>query len=187
MDNLFIDGRPVPGRSAESRLNELFTAFVVGAFTLTTLTGIIGHFEVFNEELGAIHSSVGGLLALGVVGRVLWNWPQVTRILVAVTGRVRVLALLFFAVASWLATVGDDGGHYRTREVLTQTACHASVSSLVRVAGVSAESVAKRLQDQGMTFESWQQSPEEIAVQNGREAMEVVAIIFEDSPANHST
>lgn len=187
MNQILIHERRAKALLTESCFDQYLTAFVAGTFTLTAVTGIAKQFTVFGEELGSIHICMGGLLVLGVVGRVLWYWPRVARAVALVSYQVRVLALLFFAVVSWLATYGEDSGHHRTLEMLSQTACHASVSSLVRVAGVPPESVAKRLQDQGMVFESWQQSPEEIAVQNGRDAMEVVAIILEESSANRST
>jgi hypothetical protein len=160
-----------------SRIHELATPFAIGAFALTALTGIL---LVFNIHLGLVkpvHEWLRWLLITGAAFHIVVNWRPALRYFDRPVGRGFLFVFFVFICAS-LLPVGSRENRPHPADSITQALLQTPLATVVQVAGQSPENTIERLSAQGINPVSLRQTLQEIAVDNNKQAMDVLALIF---------
>ncbi len=161
------------------RLREWATPFTVGAFLLTALTGIL---LFFKSNLGLIkpaHEWLSWLLIFGTAGHLACNWRPLVRSLARPVGALIFLVFIGLTCASALPlSEGKNRRHpaFSIAEALAQ----APLSAVAQVTHRNREETMAALSGAGIRLADGEQTIREIADENGRKPLEVLALLFRE-------
>ena len=133
------------------------TPVVIGAFTLSAVTGVLMFFHLDSGLNKTAHEWLSWAMVIGVVLHVLLNMPAFKRYLKQTTGRVVIGAFALVLALSFIpagGTSGSEPGFAPPVRALAKT----PITVLAQVAGTSTDDVRAKLQAQGLTVTSDQQS-----------------------------
>ncbi len=133
------------------------TPVVIGAFTLSAVTGVLMFFHLDSGLNKTAHEWLSWAMVIGVVLHVLLNMPAFKRYLKQTTGRVVIGAFALVLALSFIpagGTSGSEPGFAPPVRALAKT----PITVLAQVAGTSTDELKARLQAQGLTVTSDQQS-----------------------------
>ena len=133
------------------------TPVVMGAFLLSAVTGVLMFFHLDSGLNKTAHEWLSWAMVIGVVLHVLLNMPAFKRYLKQTTGRVVIGAFALVLALSFIpagGTSGSEPGFAPPVRALAKT----PITVLAQVAGTSTDELKARLQAQGLTVTSDQQS-----------------------------
>lgn len=131
------------------------TPVVMGAFLLSAVTGVLMFFQLDSGLNKTAHEWLSWAMVIGVGLHVLLNMPAFKRYLNQTTGRVVIGAFALILALSFIpAGDGSEPGFAPPVRALAK----APITVLAQVAGTSTEDVKAKLQAQGLTVSSDQQS-----------------------------
>jgi hypothetical protein len=157
------------------------TPVVIGAFFLSAVTGVLMFFHLDSGLNKAAHEWLSWAMVIGVSLHVLLNMPAFKRYFTQTTGRV-VIGLFAAVLALSFIPAGDAGGEPGFAPPVRALA-KAPISVLAQVAGTSTEDVKARLQAQGLTVTSDQQSVADLV---GPDLRQQIGTITKVLPATKS-
>lgn len=131
------------------------TPVVMGAFLLSAVTGVLMFFHLDSGLNKTAHEWLSWAMVIGVGLHVLLNMPAFKRYLNQTTGRVVIGA---FALILALSFIPAGGGSEPGFAPPVRALAKAPITVLAQVAGTSTEDVKAKLQAQGLTVSSDQQS-----------------------------
>lgn len=131
------------------------TPVVMGAFLLSAVTGVLMFFHLDSGLNKTAHEWLSWAMVIGVGLHVLLNMPALKRYLNQTTGRVVIGA---FALILALSFIPAGGGSEPGFAPPVRALAKAPITVLAQVAGTSTEDVKAKLQAQGLTVSSDQQS-----------------------------
>ena len=132
------------------------TPVVIGAFGLSAVTGVLMFFHLDSGLNKTAHEWLSWAMVIGVSLHVLLNLPAFKRYLTQTTGRV-VIGLFALVLALSFIPAGGSGGEPGFAPPVRALA-KAPITVLAQVAGTSTEDLKAKLQAQGLTVTSDQQS-----------------------------
>lgn len=132
------------------------TPVVIGAFGLSAVTGVLMFFHLDSGLNKTAHEWLSWAMVIGVSLHVLLNLPAFKRYFTQTTGRV-VIGLFALVLALSFIPAGGSGGEPGFAPPVRALA-KAPITVLAQVAGTSTDEVKAKLQAQGLTVTSDQQS-----------------------------
>ncbi|WP_066154402.1 DUF4405 domain-containing protein [Hydrogenophaga pseudoflava] len=133
------------------------TPVVMGAFLLSAVTGVLMFFHLDSGLNKTAHEWLSWAMVIGVGLHVLLNMPAFKRYLKQTTGRVVIGAFALVLALSFIPAGGSSGSEPGFAPPVRALA-KAPISVLAQVAGTSTEDLKAKLQAQGLTVTSDQQS-----------------------------
>lgn len=133
------------------------TPVVMGAFLLSAVTGVLMFFHLDSGLNKTAHEWLSWAMVIGVGLHVLLNMPAFKRYLKQTTGRVVIGAFALVLALSFIPTGGSSGSEPGFAPPVRALA-KAPITVLAQVAGTSTDDVRAKLQAQGLTVTSDQQS-----------------------------
>lgn len=133
------------------------TPVVMGAFLLSAVTGVLMFFHLDSGPNKTAHEWLSWAMVIGVGLHVLLNMPAFKRYLKQTTGRVVIGAFALVLALSFIPAGGSSGSEPGFAPPVRALA-KAPISVLAQVAGTSTDDVRAKLQAQGLTVTSDQQS-----------------------------
>ncbi|WP_127806281.1 DUF4405 domain-containing protein [Hydrogenophaga sp. NH-16] len=133
------------------------TPVVMGAFLLSAVTGVLMFFHLDSGLNKTAHEWLSWAMVIGVGLHVLLNMPAFKRYLKQTTGRVVIGAFALVLALSFIPAGGSSGSEPGFAPPVRALA-QAPISVLAQVAGTSTDDVTAKLQAQGLTVTSDQQS-----------------------------
>lgn len=132
------------------------TPVVIGAFFLSAVTGVLMFFHLDSGLNKTAHEWLSWAMVIGVGLHVLLNMPAFKRYLKQTTGRAVIGAFALILALSFIPAggSGSEPGFAPPVRALAK----APITVLAQVAGTSTEEVKAKLQAQGLTVTSDQQS-----------------------------
>lgn len=133
------------------------TPLVIGAFSLSAVTGVLMFFHLDSGLNKAAHEWLSWAMVIGVALHALLNLPAFKRYFTQTTGRA-VIGLFVLVLALSFIPAGGKGGGEPGFAPPVRALAKAPISVLAQVAGTSTDDVKAKLQAQGLTVTSDQQS-----------------------------
>lgn len=133
------------------------TPVVMGAFLLSAVTGVLMFFHLDSGLNKTAHEWLSWAMLIGVGLHVLLNMPAFKRYLNQTTGRV-VIGVFALILALSFIPAGGSGGSEPGFAPPVRALAKAPISVLAQVAGTSTDDIKAKLQAQGLTVTSDQQS-----------------------------
>jgi hypothetical protein len=133
------------------------TPVVMGAFLLSAVTGVLMFFHLDSGLNKTAHEWLSWAMVIGVGLHVLLNMPAFKRYLKQTTGRVVIGAFALILALSFIPAGGSSGSEPGFAPPVRALA-KAPITVLAQVAGTSTEDLKAKLQAQGLTVTSDQQS-----------------------------
>lgn len=133
------------------------TPVVIGAFFLSAVTGVLMFFHLDSGLNKTAHEWLSWAMVIGVGLHVLLNMPAFKRYLKQTTGRLVIGAFALVLALSFIPAGGNSGSEPGFAPPVRALA-KAPISVLAQVAGTSTDDVKAKLQAQGLTVTSDQQS-----------------------------
>jgi hypothetical protein len=133
------------------------TPVVMGAFLLSAVTGVLMFFHLDSGLNKTAHEWLSWAMVIGVGLHVLLNMPAFKRYLKQTTGRVVIGAFALILALSFIPAGGSSGSEPGFAPPVRALA-KAPITVLAQVAGTSTDDVKAKLQAQGLTVTSDQQS-----------------------------
>ena len=132
------------------------TPLVIGAFLLSAVTGILMFFHFDSGLNKAAHEWLSWAMVIGVSLHILLNLNAFKRYFTQTTGKVVVGLFAVVLALSFIPAGGSDGEPGFAPPV--RALAKAPITVLAQVAGASTDEVRAKLQAQGLTVTSDQQS-----------------------------
>lgn len=133
------------------------TPVVIGAFLLSAVTGVLMFFHLDSGLNKVAHEWLSWAMVIGVTLHVLLNMPAFKRYLTQTTGRMVIGVFAAVLALSFIPAGGESGGEPGFAPPVRALA-KAPITVLAQVAGTSTEDLKAKLQAQGLTVTSDQQS-----------------------------
>ena len=133
------------------------TPVVIGAFLLSAVTGILMFFHLDSGLNKTAHEWLSWAMVIGVTLHVLLNMPAFKRYFNQNTGRTIVGAFAVVLALSFIPA-GGEGGSEPGFAPPVRALAKAPITVLAQVAGTSTDDLKAKLQAQGLTVTSDQQS-----------------------------
>ena len=132
------------------------TPVVIGAFFLSAVTGVLMFFHLDSGLNKTAHEWLSWAMVIGVTLHVLLNMPAFKRYFTQTTGKVVMGAFALVLVLSFIPAGGAGGEPGFAPPV--RALAKAPITVLAQVAGTSTDDLKAKLQAQGLTVTSDQQS-----------------------------
>jgi len=133
------------------------TPVVIGAFFLSAVTGVLMFFHLDSGLNKTAHEWLSWAMVIGVALHVLLNMPAFKRYFTQTPGRVIMGAFALVLALSFIPASGGGGSEPGFAPPVRALA-KAPITVLAQVAGTSTEDMKAKLQAQGLTITSDQQS-----------------------------
>jgi hypothetical protein len=133
------------------------TPVVIGAFSLSAVTGVLMFFHLDSGLNKTAHEWLSWAMVIGVGLHVLLNMPAFKRYFKQTPGRV-VMGVFALLLALSFIPAGGEGGSEPGFAPPVRALAKAPITVLAQVAGTSTDDLKAKLQAQGLTVTSDQQS-----------------------------
>lgn len=161
-----------------SRLREWATPFTIGAFLLTALTGILLFFKINLGLVKPAHEWLSWLLIIGTAGHLALNWRPLVRSLSRPVGKIIFFVFIVLTCASALPLNEGKKRQHPAVEI-ADTLAQAPLSAVAQVAHRNREETLSVLSGAGIRLVGGEQTIQEIADDNGRKPLDVLALLFQ--------
>ena len=152
------------------------TPATIGAFVVTGGTGMLMFFHLNTGWMKTAHEWVGWLAVAAIVMHALVNWGAFKRHLRNRVGLAVCSAFLLCGLLPALSSGGKSAGN-PVRQVLGAME-QAPLSVVSGVAGCTPELLTEKLEAAGVDVQASSHTIRQIAQQNQRNSMELLALIF---------
>lgn len=157
------------------------TPVVIGAFGLSAVTGVLMFFHLDSGLNKTAHEWLSWAMVIGVSLHVLLNLPAFKRYFTQITGRV-VIGLFALVLALSFIPAGGSGGEPGFAPPVRALA-KAPITVLAQVAGTSTDEVKAKLQAQGLTVTSDQQSVADLVGSDLRQQIGAMSKVLAPDPS----
>ncbi len=157
------------------------TPVVIGAFGLSAVTGVLMFFHLDSGLNKTAHEWLSWAMVIGVSLHVLLNLPAFKRYFTQTTGRV-VIGLFALVLALSFIPAGGSGGEPGFAPPVRALA-KAPITVLAQVAGTSTDEVRAKLQAQGLTVTSDQQSVADLVGSDLRQQIGTMSKVLAPDPS----
>jgi len=157
------------------------TPVVIGAFGLSAVTGVLMFFHLDSGLNKTAHEWLSWAMVIGVSLHVLLNLPAFKRYFTQTTGRV-VIGLFALVLALSFIPAGGSGGEPGFAPPVRALA-KAPITVLAQVAGTSTDEVKAKLQAQGLTVTSDQQSVADLVGSDLRQQIGAMSKVLAPDPS----
>ena len=157
------------------------TPVVIGAFGLSAVTGVLMFFHLDSGLNKTAHEWLSWAMVIGVSLHVLLNLPAFKRYFTQTTGRV-VIGLFALVLALSFISAGGSGGEPGFAPPVRALA-KAPITVLAQVAGTSTDEVKAKLQAQGLTVTSDQQSVADLVGGDLRQQIGAMSKVLAPDPS----
>lgn len=157
------------------------TPVVIGAFLLSAVTGVLMFFHLDSGLNKTAHEWLSWAMVIGVSLHVLLNLPAFKRYFTQTTGRV-VIGLFALVLALSFIPAGGSGGEPGFAPPVRALA-KAPITVLAQVAGTSTDEVRAKLQAQGLTVTSDQQSVADLVGGDLRQQIGAMSKVLAPDPS----
>ncbi|WP_319585893.1 DUF4405 domain-containing protein [uncultured Desulfobulbus sp.] len=171
---LTTDKKPI---SRNSLLREWATPFTMGAFALSALTGVLLFFKINLGLVKPVHEWLSWFLVIGTVFHLLANWRPTVLYFSRPVGKTIFVVFLLLICGS-LLPFGAGGKRQHPASSIAEALTHAPLSAVAQVANHSPDETLALLKTQGINLFSGDPTIQEIADNNHRRALDLLAVIF---------
>jgi len=171
---LTTDKTPI---SRKNRMREWATPFTIGAFALTALTGVLLFFKINLGLVKPAHEWLSWLLVIGTGFHLLANWRPSVRYFSRPVGKT-IFLVFFLLICASLLPLGEGGKRKHPAGSITEALALAPLSAVAQVSTHRPDEIIALLKMQGINLVSRDQTIQEIAEENNRRVMDVLAVLF---------
>lgn len=157
------------------------TPVVIGAFGLSAVTGVLMFFHLDSGLNKTAHEWLSWAMVIGVSLHVLLNLPAFKRYFTQTTGRVVIGLFALVLALSFIPAGGSDGEPGFAPPV--RALAKAPITVLAQVAGTSTDEVKAKLQAQGLTVISDQQSVADLVGGDLRQQIGAMSKVLATDPS----
>ena len=158
------------------------TPLATATFVILAVTGTLMFFKVEAGFIKPVHEWLSWAMTAGVVLHIIANWKSFT----GYFSRKPALAIIGTGiVVTLLAVFAPAGEHPNPRMNMTKALASARLETVAEVAGQKSSTLIEKLGSKGITVSLASMSIREIAKQNNKKDMEVLALIFDQPSKGH--
>ena len=158
------------------------TPLATATFVILAVTGTLMFFKVEAGFIKPIHEWLSWAMTAGVVLHIIANWKAFTGYFL----RKPALAIIGTGlVVTLIAVFAPAGEHPNPRINITKALASARLETVAEVAGQNSATLIEKLGSKGITVSLASMSIREIAKQNNKKDMEVLALIFDQPSKGH--
>ena len=158
------------------------TPLATATFVILAVTGTLMFFKVEAGFIKPVHEWLSWAMTAGVVLHIIANWKSFT----GYFSRKPALAIIGTGlVVALLAVFAPAGEHSNPRMNMTKAMAMARLETVAEVAGQKSATLIEKLGSKGITVSLASMSIREIAKQNNKKDMEVLALIFDQPSKGH--
>ncbi len=158
------------------------TPLATATFVILAVTGTLMFFKVEAGFIKPVHEWLSWAMTAGVVLHLIANWKSFT----GYFSRKPALAIIGSGLLVTLLSVFvPTGDHANPRMNMTRALASARLETVAEVAGENSEAIVEKLGSKGITVGQPSMSIREIASQNNKKDMEVLALIFDKPSKGH--
>jgi uncharacterized membrane protein SirB2 len=161
----------------KNQIRQWATPFTIGAFLLTAVTGILLFFKINFGLVKPAHEWLSCLLILGSAFHLYVNWGSSIHAFSSPAGK-RIFALLLLLSCIAILSLSSATSEKHASNWLADALAQAPLSAVTQLAHHDADAMVTILRAQGINLMSTDQTIQEIAEENNRQAMEVLALLF---------
>ncbi len=157
------------------------TPLVIGAFTISAVTGLLIFFDLEIGIIEPVHKWLSWLLFIGVLLHALSNWKQVTGYLSQKTGIGVISAALLLTITSLLPIYGHEEkehGKENQGKIALQALESTSLENLALVIKTTPRHLVRILDKHGVVVNDTSLSIREIAKSNGKVDKELLSVLL---------
>ncbi len=160
----------------ELALREWATPLTMGAFALSAITGIMLFFKMQLGLIKPVHEWLSWLLVIGSVFHLVAN----RHVLVKYVSRPLGKGILIFFLVLICVSVVPFGSQQREHPLkrISTSLTQAPLSAVARIANHKPDEAANILSSNGINIESADQTIQDIAMQNGKNPLRILDVIF---------
>lgn len=177
MKDFFVNDKNRTFFKNSNNIRQWATPFTLGAFALTALTGILLFFKINLGLIKPAHEWLSWLLVIGTVFHLLVNWRPPVRYFTQPLGR-GILFVFFLLICASLLPLDGGEKHRHPSTVIAEALLQAPLSTVAQVAKLKPDETIEILRAQGVFLARSEQTLQEIAADNNRRAMDILAMIF---------
>lgn len=163
-----------------SRLRDWATPFTIGAFLLTALTGILLFFKINLGLVKPAHEWLSWLLIFGTAGHLALNWRPLVYSLSRPVGKTIFFVFIVLTCASAFP-LSEGKKRQHPAFSIAESLAQAPLSTVVQVAHRNREETMAVFSGAGIRLAGGEQTIQEIADENGRRPLDVLALLFQDN------
>jgi hypothetical protein len=158
------------------------TPLATATFVILAVTGTLMFFKVEAGFIKPVHEWLSWAMTAGVILHIIANWKSFT----GYFSRKPALAIIGTGlVVTLLAVFAPAGEHPNPRMNITKALASARLETVAEVAGQNSATLIEKLGSKGITVSLASMSIREIAKQNNKKDMEVLAVIFDQPSKGH--
>jgi hypothetical protein len=147
------------------------TPFAIGAFTISSVTGLLIFFDIEMGFVEPVHKWLSWLLVGSILFHVISNWKKFTGYFSQKTGRAVIVTALFITILSLLPLFGNDKKEHG-QESQGKTALKAleesSLETIALVIKTTPQNLVEQLAKSGIIVKDPSLTIQEIAKINGK-------------------
>ena len=159
-----------------STMRKWATPFIVGAFALSAVTGIMLFFKVNVGMIKPVHEWLSWLLVIGTIFHLAANWKFLIQCISSPLGKGIIGVFLLVLCASFIPHSDKQGGPPSAR--ISDLMGRTSLSFMAQVAGHEPDEMVAMLREQGVKIDGQEQSIGDIARMNGNPTASILDMIF---------
>ncbi len=178
MKDFFMDDQNQTFLKNSNTIRRWATPFTLGAFALTALTGILLFFKINLGLIKPAHEWLSWLLVIGTVFHLLVNWRPTVRHFTQPLGRGILFVFFLLICASLLPLDGGGKHHQHSSNLIVEALLQAPLATVAQVAKLNPDETVEILRAQGIYLARSEQTLQEIAEDNNRRAVDILAMIF---------
>ena len=159
-----------------NRIRTWATPFTIGAFALSATTGILLFFKINLGLVKPVHEWLSWLLVIGTALHLFVNWRPSVQYLSRPVGK-GILAVFFLLICASMLPLGEE--HKKPPfQSITDAMVHSPLTTVAQVSSHTPTETLELLKSNGVSVDSKEQTIQQIAEANNKQAMEVLAVIF---------
>ncbi|MEZ5535904.1 MAG: DUF4405 domain-containing protein [Thiolinea sp.] len=156
------------------------TPITVGSFIISMVTGVVLFFHWNLGLAKPAHEWLSWFMLLGVIMHLIINWRAFKNYF---SKRIPLVVMAVFVIVTVLSllplTGSKEGGNPRAAMFkLMHTVEAAPLSTLATLAKTTPEALMTRLQEQGVSVDSADQTLDEVAAENGKQVSSLIPVIL---------
>jgi Icc-related predicted phosphoesterase len=159
------------------QMRQWVTPCTIGAFILTALTGILLFFKVNPGLIKPAHEWLSWLLVISTLLHLFVNWRPSVHALSRPVGKGILAVFLLFTCIAFLPLDGSRHKQHSSKW-LAEALIHAPLTTVAQLANHDADEMAEILSAQGIHLKNREQTIEEIAADNNKRSLEILAMIL---------
>lgn len=159
-------------------LRKWATPLTTASFIVVAITGVLMFFHLDFGLIKPAHEWLSWLLVVGGIAHVIINWKPLVNYLAKPAGKLIIVSVLVLGALSFLPIGGGEGGGKGQMMKAVGALEKSPLTVVAQVAQTTPDTLVDKLKAKGLEVRDSDQTVQEIATENQKEPMEIIASLF---------